>query len=264
MPAGTAISVILLSCDRPSWCEIALRSVLAQTHAEFEVLVRDDSVGSAIETLVSSIGDARVRYRRGQRAGQLANFVGALDETTGDVVLVLHDDDWWEPTLLARVATPMLADPAVDFATTPFTYVDAKGSVLNEQTRLRERSSARPWPSGIVELASVEERARELIVRRLVSPFQGTAIRRRVLDNLDLPDEAGSVLDLWISAHLAKTTTRWLFVTEHLVFYRVHGGSVASAMNDLQSERWVIEAFLADPELSPLHARRGARPNRSR
>jgi glycosyltransferase involved in cell wall biosynthesis len=253
MTTYSAISVVLLSCDRPAWCEIALRSVLAQTHADFEVIVRDDSIGPATEMLVATIGDPRVRYVRGQRAGQLANFLGSLGEANGDVVLVLHDDDWWEPTLLAKVAAPMLADARIDFATAPFSYVSANGAALEEQTRLRERTAVGSLRSGLVELGSVEERARELIVNRLVSPFQGTAIRRRFLDNMEMPDQAGSVLDLWLSAHLAKTTRTWLFVPEHLVSYRVHGSSVASAMGDLESQHWVIDAFLADPELAPIH-----------
>jgi glycosyltransferase involved in cell wall biosynthesis len=253
MSSNPGISVVLLSCDRPMWCEVALRSVLAQTYADFDVVVRDDSLGPAVETLVATIGDPRVRYVRGQRAGQLDNFIGSLREAKGDVVLVLHDDDWWEPTLLAKVAAPMLADSRIDFATAPFSYVSADGTALQEQTLLRERTAVGTLRSGIVELPSLEERARELVVRRLVSPFQGTAIRRRFLTNMNMPREAGSVLDLWLSAHLAKTTKTWLFVPEHLVSYRVHGASVASAMGDMESQRWVIDAFLADAELAPIH-----------
>jgi glycosyltransferase involved in cell wall biosynthesis len=253
MSTKSGISVALLSCDRPSWCEVALRSVLVQTHTDFEVVVRDDSTGPEVKALIESIDDHRVRYVRGERIGQLANFVGAVQETAGDVVLVLHDDDWWAPTLLEKLAVPMLADPAIDFATAPFSYVDADGAALDDMTRLRERTAVGHVRAGIVELSSVEDRARELVIRRLVSPFQGTAIRRRVLEHMDMPAGAGTVLDLWLSAHLAKTTKTWLFVAEHLVSYRIHGSSVASAMSDIESQRWVMEGFLGDPELAPIH-----------
>ena len=247
------VSIVLMSCDRPEWCATALHSVLLQTHSDFEVLVRDDSTGDGVRAMTSAISDPRVRYARGQCKGQLDNFLGGLRETEGEIVLVLHDDDWWEPALLERLVPPMLADETLDLATAPFFYVGAYGEPLGRATRLRQRHHIGEPRSGVVTHDDFGTRARELLVERRISPFIGTAMRRRCLAGLHIPAEAGSVLDLWLCSHLARTTKRWLFVPEYLAAYRVHGASIASSMADLDHQRWCVDAFLRDPELAPIH-----------
>ena len=56
------ISVIIPTCNRPELLKRSIASVLAQTFADFELIVVDDGMKKRAESVVSSFGDSRIRY----------------------------------------------------------------------------------------------------------------------------------------------------------------------------------------------------------
>lgn len=93
---------IVIPALNPRYFNEALKSALDQTYPNLEVLIGDDSEGSAIEAFVevaSTRLPGRVHYvRNPQRLGFAANVVSLLGRAQGDLVKVLCDDD----RLLAR------------------------------------------------------------------------------------------------------------------------------------------------------------------
>jgi glycosyltransferase involved in cell wall biosynthesis len=249
------VVVLLLTCNRPVWAEKALRSVVAQTFDNFTVLVRDNSTDAAVKDMVERLADPRVRYTAGLPRGQFQNFVGALSETDEELFLVLHDDDWWEPNLLENLLAPMLADPTLDVAYGRFRCVDEAGEYLEVPTKYWIDNAHQGRPTGPVTFRDDAAKGEFLLLHRAVSVFQATVIRRSALRGDRIPEEAGSVLDLWLSYILFRNAERFHFIDEELMAYRVHGGSVASEMADISSRAWCVEQFLHDPRLAGLHAR---------
>ncbi len=102
--------------------ELILRSVgsaLAQTHLNIEVVVTDnastDDTWSVVNRLAAA--DSRVRpFRNDTNLGPVRNWIAGLDRCTGDYVKVLWSDDWIEPTFVAELLEPMLADPNIGLA----------------------------------------------------------------------------------------------------------------------------------------------------
>ena len=99
---------ILIPAFRPDWLDVAVASALAQTHADFELLVSDDSAGSAIESVMAKWEDPRIRYVRNPRRGEPgANRNLLIDQARGDYLKFLFDDDFLLPhsvELLLRAA----------------------------------------------------------------------------------------------------------------------------------------------------------------
>ena len=94
----------------------ALRSVLAQTFRDFEVLIGDET--GAFAPTAAAIGDARVDYHKNEsRLGYSGNHVALLDRAKGRYLAVLHDDDWWEPTYLASMVDVLETSPKIGVVT---------------------------------------------------------------------------------------------------------------------------------------------------
>jgi glycosyltransferase involved in cell wall biosynthesis len=109
-----AVSVCIPTYNGTQYVERTIRSVLAQTYTDFELVVRDD--GSTDETLevVRSIDDDRIRIVAGhENAGAGANFALAVAEASGTYVKLLCQDDVIYPDCLERQVGALEADPGV-------------------------------------------------------------------------------------------------------------------------------------------------------
>lgn len=106
MSHGPFISVVIPTFNRSRPVQAALRSVLAQTYPEFEVIVVDDGsedgTGQALETLITQQGcnDRRVRYFFRPNQGQSAARNMGIEKARGELVAFLDSDDIWLPEKL--------------------------------------------------------------------------------------------------------------------------------------------------------------------
>jgi glycosyltransferase involved in cell wall biosynthesis len=100
------ISVIIPTFNRAIQVQAALKSVLAQTYREFEVIVVDDGstdgTGEAIPTIISpqGTGGKQIRYFFQPNQGQSAARNKGIDEARGEWVAFLDSDDVWLPEKL--------------------------------------------------------------------------------------------------------------------------------------------------------------------
>jgi glycosyltransferase involved in cell wall biosynthesis len=107
------VSVLIPTCNRPAYVARALRSLLSQTHTDWEALVVDDGDGRGLAA-AAAFGDPRIRARRNDGRGQVDARNTALAHATGDAVALLDDDDWWEDAEhLARVVAVLEGGPAL-------------------------------------------------------------------------------------------------------------------------------------------------------
>ncbi len=100
------ISVVIPTFNRARQVQAALRSVLAQTYSECEVIIVDDGskdgTGQALQALISQEGcnGARVRYFFGPNQGQSAARNLGIEQACGELVAFLDSDDIWLPEKL--------------------------------------------------------------------------------------------------------------------------------------------------------------------
>lgn len=97
------ISVILPTLNRAALLPRSIGSVLAQTHADLELIVVDDGSSDDIAVVVSGFGDARVRLvRHEQPRGPAAARNSGLAVARGIYVAFQDSDDSWVPHKLER------------------------------------------------------------------------------------------------------------------------------------------------------------------
>ena len=107
-PAETAgrplVSVVMVSRQPGPGADTALRSVLAQTWTDLEILLVQEGGDVAVH-------DRRIRLVPMPPTGDARN--AALDVATGEFVAFQDPDAWSHPRRLERQLTPLLADGAL-------------------------------------------------------------------------------------------------------------------------------------------------------
>lgn len=103
------ISICIPAHNRPEFLRQALDSCLGQTHPNIEILVGDDSSNDLSANLAMEYHlrfPGRIVYRLNRPPlGQAANVNSLFDRATGDLLVLLHDDDWLVPDSLERLSS---------------------------------------------------------------------------------------------------------------------------------------------------------------
>jgi len=100
--SGRKVSVIVPTYNRAKFLRVCLRSVLAQSYADLELIVIDDGSTDDTAALLNELArsDPRVKvFHQNRKGAQVARNLG-LAECKGDLVSFLDDDDLWHPNKL--------------------------------------------------------------------------------------------------------------------------------------------------------------------
>src|SRR5215472_526254 len=102
-------SIAIPAYNRPEYLAQAIRSAVAQTTEDFEVIVSDDCSTDDLESVVASFQDSRLKYYRSKiHLGAARNHQTSVDLSSGDYIVNLHSDDLLLPSYL-EVAVAELA-----------------------------------------------------------------------------------------------------------------------------------------------------------
>lgn len=121
------ISVVIPLYNKEATVARALRSVLAQTFQEFEVVVVNDGSTDNGPQVVAGVGDARVRLVNQANAGVAAARNRGVAEARGEVVAFLDADDEWLPGFLEAVHEMVAAHPQSEMFATLYFKVGPDG-----------------------------------------------------------------------------------------------------------------------------------------
>jgi glycosyl transferase family 2 len=111
-----AVSIVLPTWNRAGLTGEAIESVLAQSFADWELIVVDDGSTDDTEQAVARFADSRIRYSKKDHAGQCAARNHALRLAKGALIAYLDSDNIWYPDFLACAVAAFAADPSMESA----------------------------------------------------------------------------------------------------------------------------------------------------
>lgn len=120
MSTVPTFSIVLATYNRAQVLSYAIRSVLAQTVDDWELLVVGDACTDDTESVVAGFGDPRIRFENLARnsGGQAAPNNRGLEEARGEIVAYLNHDDLFLPEHLERLRAS-LRETGADLAWSP-------------------------------------------------------------------------------------------------------------------------------------------------
>lgn len=129
----TEISVIIPTYNRGNFTKEAIKSILAQTYKDFEIIVVDDGSTDDTKELVQAFGD-QVRYLYQENKGpSAARNLGILN-AKGKYIAFCDSDDRFLPTKLEKQVDFIKNNPSCRFLYTWYYNVNEKGEI----TKLRK------------------------------------------------------------------------------------------------------------------------------
>ena len=267
--SGPTFSVVIPAYNSRGTIGATIESVLAQTAADFEVVVVDD--GSTDETSAfvrERYPDPRVGVLEQANQGTAGARNAGVTAARGSLVAFLDHDDLWMPTYLAAVGEALEAEPDAGFAFVNAWLLD------NERGMVRRRTSWEHYNHVPADATNVEQLA-GVIERNFI--MSSTTVRAAVLAEMggfSTEIQGADDWDLWIRILLAGH--RAVGVREPQILQRDHAASQSKnlammfANMDTVLERAIgAKEMPADvrevaqrvrKETARLHAREGSDP----
>lgn len=216
------VSIVVPTYDNETTIGATIRSVLAQSYRDFELLVSDDGSADGTVSQVERIDDPRVRILRNDHGGASVARNHGIAQARGRYVSFLDSDDLWLPSYLDAMTAALAAAPDAGFA-----FTDAW--VMDDATRRIRKTSVVRSPTAVNPPLDPAEFLTSLI--RINFVFTSATVRRQVLDDVggfDESLEASIDYELWLRiAASGRPGTR--VPGRHALYRADRPGSISSS-----------------------------------
>ena len=126
------VSVVLTTFNRANVLQDTLRMVLAQTLADFELIICDDSSTDETPAVVAewAARDPRIAYvRQPRNLGLPGNVISGVAQAKAELVAVLYDGDVYDSRLLERWEAALRAYPQAAFVFNAYNRLGVDGRI---------------------------------------------------------------------------------------------------------------------------------------
>lgn len=125
------VSIIMPSWNTGRFIAESIDCVLAQTYANWELLIVDDCSTDNTDEIVAGYSDERIKYYKNEKnCGAALTRNRAMREAQGEWLAFLDSDDLWAPEKLERQIN-FMRDNGYDFSYTEYEKIDEGDNPLN-------------------------------------------------------------------------------------------------------------------------------------
>ncbi|MEP9356016.1 glycosyltransferase family 2 protein [Xanthobacter sp. KR7-65] len=248
------VSVVMPVYNVEAYVADAIRSVLAQTFTDFELIVVDDGSTDASAAIIAGFDDLRLRVIRQTNRGLAGARNTGIRAAAGRYIALLDSDDLWTPDKLDAHVRHLDRAPHVGVSYSQSDFIDDSG----------RRLGLRQAP----KLTDVD--LLDVLTRNPVGNGSAPVLRRAALDEIAEPiardgriepayfDETfrqSEDIECWVRIAL-RTQWRFAGIGRPLTLYRVNSGGLSANLDrQLASwERMIAKAARYAPETIRRHA----------
>jgi len=218
------VSVIMPVYNTAKYVQVAIDSVLAQTYADFELLIIDDDGSDNSIDLCRAYDDPRIRIISQQNRGLAGARNTGIRNARGQFVALLDSDDLWEPKKLERHVEHLRRAPHIGVSYAASGLIDDEGNPL----RIVQRPKLRDVSPQDVFLRNPIGNGSAPVLRRAV--FDDIAYLNQERDEYDyFDDEFRQSEDIECWCRIALTTD-WGFqgIKGTYTRYRINEGGLSA------------------------------------
>jgi glycosyltransferase involved in cell wall biosynthesis len=184
-----SVSVILPCYDGARWISDAIKSVLAQTYEDFElVIVNDGSTDDSEKIVASYLSDKRVRYICQENKGFSAAINRGTKESSGNLIGFIGQDDLWMPNKLELQVKYFSQHKDADLIHSNYCFIDSEERIVG----VRDFRSP--------NFLSKKEMVKRLFLGNFIG-FETVLVKKRCFDEVGFFDErmtGFSDHDMWL------------------------------------------------------------------
>ncbi len=218
------VSVIIPAYNQARYLPLSVCSVLAQTWADWEIVLVNDGSTDDTAAVAAQFSDPRIRYIYQNNQGLSAARNTGVQAAQGHYLAFLDSDDEWEPEFLATCIRTLEANPKLAGVYTRNIFIDQNGQVLpnmggevvpTEQFRSRSLEGGYFPPNAVLVDADV--------------------VREMGLFDVQLTSEED--WDLWL-----RISTRYSMqaIAQPLARYRSYTGSMSTNAARMHANRLAV------------------------
>lgn len=268
MERKQGVSVAMCTYNGAKYIEEQLQSIAAQTMLPLEIVICDDCSTDETAEIVAAFARSapfEVKFFMNEgnvgssKKGITRNFEKASALCSGQYIAMCDQDDKWVPEKLARLVAKLESDPG-------FGGVFSDAQLMDPQSQPKETTL---WQANGFSPSEQERllRSESLAVLLSMTKVYGcTLMVKADLLDLILPVPPSWWFDAWCACAIA-VYSKLAFVTEPLLYYRIHPSQQVGAVAPTFKERlrkWREPAKKhvseAEPMLAELLERLQAHP----
>jgi glycosyltransferase involved in cell wall biosynthesis len=249
--SGPRVSVVMPAYNHERYVAAALDSVVAQTHANLEIIVVDDgssdSTGAILDDYAGRCRTHPITVVHQPNAGAHDAFNHGLALARGDIVALMNSDDLYAPDRIERMIAQLDSRGAgLGFSSTRFIDdegrdVDNTDPYAKQLRRAIDEAIKAPDPLYVLVYNNIAISTGNFVFRRALLERVGGFCAMQVCHDWDF---------LLASSYVAPLT----LVAAPLYFYRLHGSNTfarARIQAAFELEQ-LLSGFFADIDSHPL------------
>lgn len=228
-----AISVIIPAYNAERTILDTIYSVLAQTFANFELIVINDGSTDQTPELVCSVQDPRLKLFNYENAGLSTARNRGIERSIGQYISFLDADDQWTTDKLELQLKALQQNPQAGVAYSWTTYIDEQGKIL---------SSGEPaFYQGNVH--------RDLLIKNIIVNGSNVLLKREVVERVGGFDPNISACEDWEYWLRIAPYFEFVVVPKPQIFYRLSSTTLSSKIDKMEKYHLSVleKAFQAAP-----------------
>lgn len=134
------VSIIMPTYNCAKFIGETIKSVIAQTYSNFELIIVDDCSKDNTEDVVNSFDDERIKYYKLEKnSGAAVARTTAMNMTKGKYMAFLDSDDLWMENKLER-QLKFMKDNNYNITCTAYEQVNEDGESLNKVIKTKKKA----------------------------------------------------------------------------------------------------------------------------
>ena len=211
--------MILVTYNRSHYLRFAIEAILNQTYNDFDLIILNNGSTDDTEEVIKRYKDNKIRYIKHDENKLLGLFSTIKDMCNTKYLLITHDDDIMEPTMIEREMQILESDEEIVAVSCAVNHIDEENHIIMKNFLLKTL----PHVTEDLLFNKYDYFHYYCQYNVLIFAVQTMIVRKKVFDDVDhdLAQRVGGMYDLYFIL-LINEFGKLYVIKEPLFNLRIH------------------------------------------